>query len=298
MVVSGPGVNPYGLLDRRARRNLVVTVQSVDDNRKEVPFRGQQPAGKDQLPVGLLAGFTVKPADPFEVVDQIGRFPDQGALAVGGSEVQAYLGVERVVAAIVGQAGYQVMVGQQARFGDVVDRDHVVRVGGAVVPYAIGRAGVGLPRVVLGGSESVHENLSVAGVEHIVAAGSVQEIQARPAVEQIVVVLAQHAVKARIFPDDRHVDNQVGWGRRTNLRSQFVFDGLKRFASDVGGLHANLKTVARGQTLQHKRRRRIVAIGGELLNYRVANQVVQLDSKPAVVRQLAERYALADGALG
>ena len=212
-VVARTGVDPDRLLHRGADCDLVVAAQGVDDDGEEVTFRRQQVAHqlaccaveRDLIDLDAIGGLGAQRRDPQQ--DVVGR-PDVVALAVAAVEVQAHLCIERIVAVVVGQARDQVVVGQQAGFGDVVDADHVVGIGRADVPHLVGLPGVLLPVVAAETAIERLEGRAIDPDQGIVAAVAVQEPQPGAAVQHIVLGRTEHAVQAGVF----QVVGDVGGG--------------------------------------------------------------------------------------
>ena len=203
-IVAGTGVDPHRLLHGRADRDLVVAAQSVDDDREEVTLGGQQLA--DQL-AGLVVELDLVHLDAVcrlgteraDAEQDVVGLPDVVALAVAAAEVQAHLGIERIVAVVIGEARHQVVVGQQARLGHVVDADHVVGIGRADVPDLVGLPGVFLPVVAAETAVDRLEGGAVDPHQGVVAAVAVEETQARTAVQHVRLGGAQHAVEAGVL---------------------------------------------------------------------------------------------------
>ena len=211
LVVAVTGVDPDGLLHRRTDRDRVVAAHRIDQDDIVVAFAGQQlvrEVGLAEIEIverevavvwirrdrGRLGG------DRVEVEQRFVRVPDRGAVGVLAVGVETDLGGEAEVAVVVGETGDQVVVVQQAGFGDIVDGDDVGGIGRAHVPDLAVLLGVVLPGVAA--EQPAIERFEQAAIDpevFVVAAVAVQERHAGAAVELVVGARAEHAVQTGIF---------------------------------------------------------------------------------------------------
>ena len=207
-VVSRPGIDPGGPLNRRSYRHLVIPVQGVDQDDQEITFGWQQLVkfhflyrGRPLVGIcSLLFGNVCSDLEPFVAEADVGRVPDEFVIFVAGVEIEPDLGIEREVAVVVGQPRDQVPIAQGTRFGNEVDRDHVVQVGRVVVPDLGILAGKRLPGIARQAAVGVLEAGAIGAVERVGAAVTVEEVDARSCEQVIVIRATHHAVQTGVFP--------------------------------------------------------------------------------------------------
>ena len=172
-VVARAGIGPYGDLHGRPDVDDVIAPKGVDDDGEEIVL------GREG-------------ADRKIVVNWI-------PLRIGGAEAEIDLGVEGEIAVVVGQAGDDVATAEQTRFGHIVDRDHVVGIGAAIIPNLVRLLGVFLPRVIRETTIGRFESGAVGAPQGVFAAVAIEEVQSGAAIELIVKIAAQDAVESGVF---------------------------------------------------------------------------------------------------
>ena len=210
-VVAGTGVDPDGLLHGGADIDLVVAALRVDQDHVVGTFARQQLVGQVGVPEGevLERQATVVRVggdrsrlggNGVEIEQRFAGVPHRVAIGILAGGVEADLGGEAEIAVVVGEPGDQVIVGQQAGLGHVIDRDHVIGIGGADVPDLAVLFGVLLPDVAA--EQAAVERFELGAIDPeilVVAAVAVHEVDAGAAIELVVARRAEHAVQAGVF---------------------------------------------------------------------------------------------------